>query len=298
MRTKKILSVLLAMIMTLGTFGIFAFAEEEEAVLQGKLSEMVNGFPLTENKSLSGNVGETAVVWTSFTAEDGTTTGAESFKTLYDADQADCEWIVYRVLSTGVRQELRTDYGDAVAAKAADGVWFSVTQTTVNCYIGQTATPWYGTLEVQLTVKKGASEWTSAVKTIELVNPKPLLDKILEAEKYDKDDRYTAAYLANLRFVLGEAKVVAKNPTPAQVTLYTGYLDQCIKGQYEGMAPVTKIYKFTGWEWLDNLMPDGMLKVLWGIRDVFTPLVNFFGQIGAFFKNILPFFTMLFGLIG
>ena len=313
MRTKKFLSILLAVIMTLGVCGVGVSAAEltgdSEAFVQAKWSELGNNLVVTENKNHSKGMGTAEFRWIPYTNDAGSVDAAGSFYGDYKKG-ADCTWEYWRVID-GV-DTLFAVQTDELKAASTTGAYFVVGKDYVTLTVGQpTNVKWYGTVKVKLTVTvtgAGGVQETkeSLVVTAVLSDNKKIAEKINEAkEEVAKTDRYTKAYLDNLQLTIDKATIlISGRPTDAQQTDFINYLELAINGFDAAGVTVGKRYKLSGVDFIDNLFSDSFLAGLWKVIDVFNsimsvvnPLIDFFGQIGDFFGNLMPIFTFIFGLI-
>ena len=317
MRTKKFLSILLAVIMTLGVCGIGVSAVEltgEEAVVeQLKWSDMntAGKIILNENTAHSKGMGTAEIVWVPFTATDGTLGGVDSFYTLYNKNpkEVTLKLEAWRVESDG--DIPIAIHVDKPLAATTTGAYFDVSSSALTVTIGQASTKWYGTVKVKVTVSYPGAPAGTATEligeyTVKLSNNKDIAEKINQAkEEAKKDDRYTKAYLTNLNSIISSAEsLIQGRPTEDQILRYIGYLENAINGLDANGVSVGKIYQLSKIEFIDKLFSDSFLAGLWKVIDVFNsimsvvnPVIDFFGQVGDFFGNLMPIFTFIFGFL-
>ena len=312
MRTKRILSILLAAIMAVGAFGIVSvYAEEQETALGPGAQGWAGVVNIAEDISAAGGVDSAVIVWEAFLGSaNKLPTDPDSFITLYSktVKEADVQWDAWRVLNDG---DLSTTEPIDVKPERAQaintsGSYLEITnaadRTDVKLCITQVAgKERYSWVRVQLTVTYpggSPSIATSSPIWVQLRDPGPLARKLLEANKeLAKTDRYTSAYLDNLRVVTrGAESVVNKKITQAELDAWLDSLNKALDGKKADGTSVGKKWKVNtwGWDWWDNLFSDGFCKVWWSIKDAFKPIIDFVGQIG----RALGFFMNLFGGLG
>ena len=316
MRTKKILSILLAMIMCMGTFGIIGvFAEEEPEISFGPGEKGWTGVVnIAEDVSAAGGVDSAVILWEAFLGSaNKLPSDTDSFITLYGKDpkQATVKWEAWRVLNNG---DLATNEPIDIKEKRADATNTTGSYLEISPYADRTDVKLvitqvvgkerYSWVRVQLTVTyPGGTPSTPVTSTpiwVQLRDPGPLARKLLEANKeLAKTDRYSDAFLTNLRTITREAeKDVNKKISQADLDAWVVALDKALNALKPDGTSVGKKYKLTGWSFLDNLIPDSILRVIWALVDVFVPIIDFFGQIGKAIGFLLPLFGMLGSLLG
>jgi len=298
MRTKKILSILLAMIMAIGMFGIVgAFAEEEDGELQALLP--VNGFSAgvaLELEVRNGkNWGEKIVAWVGFTnTADSTKTYAKLQPTY-----AKIDWTVtaYEKKADGsedlTKPVVVTVYD---LANQASGKPFKVYKlwngTEELLYLEQGSSAYYGTLVVtaKVTVTGAGGDVTAGVsavatETITLTNQTAFNKLIADAKELaGKTDRYTKDYIDLLKLTIADTEIYnAFNPGAATI-------DRVMTILQERMDEAKDNYKLTGIDFLDNLLGNNFMKIIWSIMDFFTSITAFFSKLGDTFGPILKFF--------
>ena len=327
MRTKKFLSILLAVIMCMGTFGIIGvFAEEEQEVSFGpgpkgwSNSSVVN---IAEDVSAAGGVDSAVILWEAFLGSvNGLPSETDSFITLYNKDVtgagttanpyihpwADVIWEAYRVQNNGDTNILDPIkiYDKRADATNTSGAYLEISpyadRTDVKLVITQVPkNERYCWVRVKLTVKvQGYTDAQSVNIWVQLRDPTELAKKLLKAnEELAKTDRYSDKYLANLKLITREAeKDVNKKISQAELDAWVVAVQLAIDAKKPDGTSVGKKYKLTGWEWLDNLIPDLVCKAFWMLKDIFVPMFDFFGQIGKMVGYLLPLFSMIGGLFG
>ena len=307
MRTKRILSILLAAIMAVGAFGIVGVYAEEPEVAQGVGAQGWNNVvTLYEDASLAGSVSEAVIVWDAYL---GTANkkpdDLDSFFTHNGNGDATFQWNAWQAtsdtdLSTTVPLDIKASHNLAINTS---GIYWEISSNTVSTELKLIITQikgyeYYGWVRANLTVTVlGGTPVTSPNIWVNLRNPKKLADRILDADKeLAKTDRYTKAYLDNLKLVNDACKNLLKTGKPSQAVIdqWLDTLNKAIDGKDSAGVSVGKRYKLTGWEWFDKIFSDNALKNIWGIIDVFKPIVDFFGQIG----RALGFLIGLFGGLG
>jgi len=330
MRTKKIFSILLAMLMAMGVFGIMgASAAElvgEEVTVQAYKGwdALPDPFPIYDESAVRATGMDKAVIlWEPFQNADGNATGDGSFYKLYNTRkpgittaQGICEWNVYKVGADGGMEINKGKYDVRTSSSYGTGAYFTVAGNEVLLYLYQGDVPYYGWVRVQLTVKVDTnddgvvdSEKFSNAVWVELTKPDPLKEKITEAGKeMAKKDRYTEAHIKNLeRRIKNASELLTQKADQELVDKHINWLNQAIAGtdtKPDG-TPVGNKWKLSGVDFIDNFLGQGVIAFIWQTIDVFAkigavlgPLVNFFGQIGNFFGNLMPIFGLFTGLLG
>ena len=321
MRTKKILSMALAVIMCM-SFGIIgAFAEEGQEVSFGQGAQgwasVVN---IAEDLAAAGGVDSAVILWEAFlcanhripVCADPLCVGASrSFYAMYNASPkaATFIWEAWRVQNNGDTATTEPiDIRDSEdAASNTTGAFWEVTnyasenKTDVKLVIKQVlGKERYTWVRVRLTVTVGGVAVPSAPIWVQLRNPGALANKILDARKmYNKTDRYTDNFRKYLLDVIlkAEAKVNTKI-SQDELDGWVDTLDNAMKGLDADGKFKAKIYKLVGWDFLDNLLSDRFLRAVWMTIDVVVPLFDFVGQIGKMVGYLLPLFGMIGGLFG
>ncbi|MCL2300868.1 MAG: hypothetical protein FWC27_12070 [Firmicutes bacterium] len=323
MRTKKILSILLVMIMSIGVFGITGvFAEDfatdvslSKAGNPGwngvvKLDEDLQQLVLQADNE--GGVDSAVVVWEAFVGTgDKKPADSDSFWTLYNSRAATIEWKAYRV--TPDTLYATSDEIKVYPAKT-DSLGLTGTYLKVNNYTDKTdvllvitqvaGKERYTWVRVELTVTvAGDATYPNPVTGtvwVQLRDPGPLAKKLLEANKeLAKTDRYTSVFLDNLRLQTRNAeKEVNRKITQEELDKWLANINLALDAKLPNGASVGKKYKLTGWEFLDNIFPDSVLKWIWAAIDVIIPMFDLVGQIGKFIGYLIPFFTLIGSLLG
>jgi len=321
MRTKKILSILLAMIMCMGTFGIIGvFAEEEQEVSFGQGAKGWDGVVnIAEDIAAAGGVDSAVILWEAFlcanhripVCSDPACAGANrSFYAMYNSKDAVVTWEAYRVQNNGdssTTEPINIKDSADLASNTTGAHWevtnyASENKTDVKLVIKQVlGSERYSWVRVRLGVKVGAAavEYSAPI-WVQLRDPGPLAKEILRCyDELAKTDRYTDAFLRNLRDVTkkAEAKVNTKI-TQSELDGWVKTLENARMGLDADGKFKAKIYKLFGWDWLDNLIPDSILKWFYVIKDVVLPMFDFIGQIGKALGYLLPLFSILGSLLG
>ena len=222
MRTKKVLSILLVMIMALGLLGVVgASAEEladeeeqivalaaeeeieeeeeaveavalaaapvlvgEEAVVQAKGWSEVDEIIITENLTHSSGSGTAKIVWEAFLANTDTTPKQDSFYTLYTTAPTGTLADARWEVERWIENEWKpiAVQTNQILANATSGCFFEVKDKEVILTIGQPSNTWYGTVRARLRVIVDGDSLTSAWRVAELVDTKDLADKINDAK--------------------------------------------------------------------------------------------------------------------
>ena len=307
----------MAAILALGVFGMIgAYAEdpaaEEEVVFGPGVSGWDNvrpGFALMEDVSAGTSPDSAVVLWEAFLGGAGKTSDPDSFISQYKANPktATVKWEAWRVGSATDTSDndpitVKNDEAGAInTSRAYLKINESTDKTDVTLVLKQdSGKDWYSWIRVKLTVTVSGVEKESAPIYVEFRDPRKLGAALYKAsEELAKKDRHTDAYLSNLRTVYNAATAAANTKlTQAEVNNWETTVKNAIDGLKADGTSVARIYKLTGWEWLDKIFPDNVLRVFWGIKDIFGPVVDFFGQVGKMISNIMPLFTMLGSLLG
>jgi len=329
MRTKKILSILLVMIMALGVLAIGASAVElvgEEAVTQADKGwdAVPNPFPIYDESAIKATGMDKAVVlWVPFANEDNNATADGSFYKLsqtrkpgVSTAQALCEWNAYKVSADGGMETNKGKYDVRTSSSYGTGAYYTIAANEVYLYLVQGDTSYYGWVRVELTVKVDTnddgvvdSEKSANPIWVYLTEPKPLAEKINDAKKEAaKTERYTDAYIENLnRRVKNASELLTQKADQDLIDMHMELLNKAIAGadtKADG-TPVGNRWKLSGVDFIDNLLGQGFIAFIWQAYDVINitietvkPLIDFFGQIGDFFGYLMPFFSVLGGFIG
>lgn len=329
MRTKKILSILLVMIMALGALAIGASAVElvgEAAVAQASKGWAAepNPFPIYDESAIKATGMDKAVVlWVPFSNEDGNATADGSFYKLSQTRkpgvstyQAICEWNAYKVEKEGGLETNKGKFDVRTSNSYGTGAYYTIAANEVYLYLLQGDTTYYGWVRVELTVKVDTnddgvvdSEKSAIPVWVYLADPTDLAKKINEAKKeVAKSERYTKDYIDNLnRRIKNASELLTQNAEQTLVDYHMGLLNSAIAGtdfKADG-TPVGNKWKLSGVDFIDNLLGQGFIAFIWQAYDVINttietvkPLIDFFGQIGTFFGYLMPFFSILGGFIG
>ena len=333
MRTKKVLSILLVMIMALGLLGIVgASAEElvdeeivvlaageeieeeeiavvaaapaltgEEAVVQAKGWSEVDEIIITENLIHSSGSGTAKIVWEAFLANTETTPKQDSFYTLYTTAPvgtlADAKWEVERWIDSAWKPiAVQTNQ---ILANATTGAYFEVKDKEVTLSIGQPTNTWYGTVRARLTVYVGGDSLTSPWRVAELVDTKDLAEKINDAKDELKlTDRHTEKYINNLKAVLAvvEAVFSTSKLTKDDVAKYITYLEFALQGRNAVGEPVGFVWKLAdknGDGFIDGLLGQSFIAFIWKVVDIFNIVSEVVKPMIDFFGEIGSFFGYL-----
>jgi len=334
MRTKKVLSILLALLMTMGVFAIGASANElagEEADLQTVPTVAAGWDAVIDNGiwlgKAGGSIASATIGWNCFGNEiaSGTSVANTNYNYYYGltgTNKASFSWEVYRFSKNAAGTWVKntnpeTVHATPTLATSSNGIYWAKTDAQVLLYLNATIAnstypAYYGPVEVRLTVTvpgKTTENKTSAVFALELINPTEFGKLIEKAEEILKEDRYTKAYADNLKAGLAAAKIaINSNLTQTELDREMGYLQNCIDGKKANGDPVGEgkrwKYKLT-FDFLDNLLGDGVIEVIYKIIDFFNaamsvinPMIEFFGKVGSAIGFLIPLFTFFFGLIG
>ena len=316
MRTKKVLSILLAAIMTLGIgmVGVFAEDADELVTAEAQATAMV-GWPtdveLTPRPDLAGSWDAAVITWETFSA----TTDAQnkSNKDSYlekknaTPSKASVEWSVWIYPKTG--EEKMTVYKTSTQAAGKPFVCYELTNgTQEQLNIKQGTGKYYSQVKVVLKVTATDANGipqsvTSDPIYVNLVDQTSFNKKLAEAKKIlDKSSRYTEDYISLLSEVYSAAEVYrAVMPSQRTIDLVIADLDEVIKD-----AP--NHYYLLGWEGFDKIFAgpiywimdvgEKVSEVFGKLSEVFGPMTKFFTQLFNSFGFLIPLFVSLFGLLG
>lgn len=317
MRTKRILSVLLTILLAAGMFGMTSvFADEAEPVVQVAAkgwAAVTSPLKVEEDKTATNSMAEAVVTWEKFAASADDV--KDSYADLEKESKITVDWKAWRVIA-GVDTPLKVQ-ANWGAASTTSGCYVDPTTTHLRLWVKQPTTgdPWYGVVKVELTVTVDGSAKTGTT-SVELTKPTALTDLVEEAEEAIANaSRYQEAYIKNLKAVTATAKtLLGTNATQTQVDAYVALMKLALEGKDGNGVEVCPdgIYKLTGWAWLDGVLGQGFISFIWKAVDVFStlseffgrvseafaPLVTFFGQIGSALGYIMPLFSLLGSLIG
>lgn len=319
MRTKKILSILLAILMVAGVFGITAMADSTpdlEAIFGDESAELAllakDGFPSEVELDVraGANWGSALVAWTPFT---NTADSTKTYAALRSAGKASIDWTVITYGKTDGKEDLTKPAEMTVYSNKADAVGkaFKVYEfwngAEEQLYIEQGATAYYGTVTVtaKVTVTQDgmAGEKTSAAKAITLADQTSFNELIADAKEIAaQTDRYSKDYIKELEEMIDAALFYNSVKLDSSTTVTISNVMKTLQAKMDAKEDN---YILTGWDWLDSKLPNGLMKAIWAIKDffdgvskVFKPMVDFFGQVGSALGYIMPLFTALGKLLG
>jgi len=307
------------MCMSFGIIGVFAEEEQEVSFGQGEQgwNSAVN---IAEDLAAAGGVDSAVILWEAFlcathripVCSDPLCAGANrSFYAMYNATPkvATFLWEAWKVdnsTDTAITEPIIIKDSEDAASNTTGAYWevtnyASENKTDVKLVIKQVlGSEKYTWIRVRLTVTVGGVAVQSAPIWVQLRNPGPLANKILDARAmYNKTDRYTDNFRKHLLDVIlkAEAKVNTKI-SQAELDGWVTTLENAMKGLDAAGNFKSKIYKLVGWDFIDNLLSDRFLRAVWMTIDVVVPLFDFVGQIGKMIGYLLPLFSMIGGLLG
>jgi len=312
MRTKKILSILLAVLLTVGVFG-FAGASAlelvgEEAELQALPAK--DGIPTTsadiQIEARAGkNWSEGYVAWVAYT---NSTTPADSYANKR-GNGVSVQWTVTLYEKTnGVEDKTKPFNVDVMDDKAAalsknPRVYKNWSGVEEQLYIEQGSIKYYGTVKVSMKVQGSLITPTTGIDCQNAVDvvlrDQTEYNKLIEdaMKIHAKSDRYTKAYLADLWEYI-EAAAWYNDKQPNEATIKS--VSDALKAKMDDAA---NNYQLTTIGFIDNLLGNGFMAFCWSVADfindlkvVIDPMMAFFGTIGDALKFITPLFS-LFGLL-
>jgi len=315
------------MIMAVGAFGVISVhAQAEEEISFGPGAQgWAGAVTIAEDVAAAGGVDSAVIVWEAFLCAghripDCTVCAgnAASFIKLYDTVTtpehalANVQWEAWWALSNtdiSITNPVVIKPNQAQAANTS-GSYLEISRisdrTDVKLVITQVkGQERYGWVRVRLTVTVAGgtpATATSADIWVQLRDPSKLANLLLKADaELLKTDRYTKAYINNLRIVTDAAKLdIKKKITQAELDAWVDVVQKAIDGKKSDGTSVGKRWKVNtwGWDWWDNLWPDSFCKVWWSFKDFFNPFIGFLGQVGKALGFLLPLFGMLGGLLG
>ena len=317
MRTKRVLSMLLAVVMAIGAFGVAGVHAEEQEVVFGPGSPGWNGVVIiAEDPDPNAcRPDEAVIVWEAFLGfANRKPSDPDSFISLYNFDtthtKANVKWEAWKVMSntdTSTVKPIDIKPSQPTAVNTSNAyldIVNSTDKTDVKLFIRQAVSEkWYNWVRVQLTVTVPGTTWptvTSAPIYVELRNPEPLAKLLLEANaELAKTDRHTKEYLDYLRNITRAAEArVDKKISQAELDDWYNAVSKALKGQDPAGTQVVKVYTVNSWGWdaFNKIFPDKFCKVWWAIKDVFKPILNFIGQIGRALGFLVGLFSGMGGL--
>jgi len=325
MRTKRLLSVLLAALLAIGVFGVIpasamtfdeaiAAAEKEAAELAAQAASIgypTGGIEIYPNSSLLGKWDATVLIWDMYARSSTSTPDSYDDLKKKTPPEASVKWEVwvYKLSdpldpNSALVPDKKDVYTSEIGAALKDFVVYSdSTSTQERLYIKQGTTPYYGRVDIKMTLwVSGKTPDLVAEKTVILVDQTSFNNLLAEAQKIlDKNDRYAKKYLEELTILRNAAR---------------GYLssDPNVPDFKDKVAEATRIlqakiddaennYKLTDMDFINNLLPNGLKKFFWTMYDVIMTIIDFFNAISAIWKPLLNFgsalikiFTAIFGI--
>ncbi len=288
MRTKKAVSLLLALLMTLSVFGVVSVSA---AAVQG-WDAVKDGFAL---EIINKGAKSKEVYWDAFTA--GTGADGKAFWTLYQNDKTMS--YTWEVLYKGANV-----YGTSGVSSMDEK---SANKLTL--IVNPGASERYGEFQVTLSIKLGDVTKKSAPVSIYLVDDAGYKEILAEAEAAAKNpsNRYTDDYIDALNAAIKEAKTLVDvtNPTIERYTQATDILKAVLAAEE---------FQLIGLEFIDNLFPQAVLGAFWKGIDVFDKISEFYDEylgegswlyknifskldLGQVFKGLFNGIVALFGLV-
>ncbi|MDR0530930.1 MAG: hypothetical protein LBG83_02565 [Oscillospiraceae bacterium] len=364
MRTKKILSVLLAVLTTMTAFGAIGAGAltAEEAAAQvltinaepqvaavaavGWNNETVQ---LTDRSDLAGGWDAAAIEWIPFvshpayTPSGGTTvTPKDGFYDYYKGatnaatNKASFAWQVW---TWDTEKNVWSEYTQIKTSGTATvgtplRVYYDGNNNNkpITLYISQGTSKYYGKVKVRLTVYVDdavgdpADATPSRYSEIEVtLVDKTKINKLLA--KIDtmitKTDRYTDEFIDFLKEIRSKVGIdlasATDDATRKAITERLQGIVDLVRSDTaipatigKGSKSPKRIYKWIGWDVIDDFLGDKFLHGYWKMIDVFgiigkvvdaiskvfSPLLAIFGAIGKAFGFIIPAFSALAKLFG
>ena len=319
MRTKKLLSVLFAVILAIGVFGVipagaiddaaFAAAEAEAAELAAQVAAV--GYPasveIVTDSSLLGRWDANVLVWEVFTRSAPGAT--DSYDELKRAGTAAVDWKVITYGKTDGAEDLSKEIemtvysNEASAALKPFVVFKGSTSTQERLYIKQGSSPYYGTVKVTMTLTAtiGGVVQTPrvATKSIVLIDQGAFEEQLKKAQEIlDKSDRYRKDYLDGLKKVRDAARFyLSADPT----LINFDELVEEVRGALQEAMDASEMNYKIGWDFLDDRLRGSVwqmiLKGIWWIVDAVMTVIDFFNAISAIWAPIGNFFSALWKII-
>ncbi|MDR2525759.1 MAG: hypothetical protein LBC83_06220 [Oscillospiraceae bacterium] len=268
MRTKRIVSVLLAVLMTLSVFGVVSASAAASAV-DGWVS-VVDGFALDTTARTNGK----EVYWTAF-KKDAAGANNTDFWSILAAQGISYEWVV--LYEGGTANMMGSSGVSKIAEESANKLTAIITP-------GNPAK--YGKYEVTLALTKGTETRTSEVKKVWLVDDADYKDKLAKCNAIlaNPDNRYTGDYLDEVQAAVTNAKLLVDvgDPTIERYNQAETILQAALD--------LTPVYQLTGWDVVDQIFPQPLLKIIWDTVDTVNKALGFynewFGEDSWIYKNI------------
>ena len=361
MRTKKLLSVLLAVLLAVGVGAVSAsaidddafvadeaevlvFAEQEEAEAVAVMAAVAEpeeeiftvqdddvaaavqyasgrpqGVEIYPDSTLLKRWDCATICWDVF----GRSVAVSPFDGYYDlktsvvaGSSASVDWKVFVYLKdiNGVinRTELIVYANETLASTAPQNlkVYRGSTGTQERLYIQQNKGNYLGQVDIEMTLKASFNGWNpttyqgSDSVSVNLRTQKDVEDLLADAKKItDKSDRYRKDYIDELKDAVTWAQnLFAMNPKDPS---FEDTIEVTKKHLKDTIALAKVNYKLSGWEFLDNLLPQGLIGFIWMAIDFFNainviwePIGKMFSAIFKLFGFIVPFFQAILKLFG
>jgi hypothetical protein len=265
MRTKRIASVLLAVLMTLSVFGVIGASA---AAVKG-WDAIKDGFAIDV---ASKNAQNKEVSWDAFTAAEGVA-DSDFWTRLNTAKDISYAWVV----EYAGANVYGTSGISAIAEKSANKLSLILTPGTSERY---------GEFVVTLELKVGDVTKKSLKTSVYLVDDADYKDALADANAAvaNPDNRYTAAYVNAVSAAIKEAKIYVEvtNPTPERYEKAIALLTAAL---------ALEEYQLTGVAFIDGLFSQDNLKTIWKVIDGVNKAVEIYnqylGEDSWIYKNIL-----------
>jgi len=329
MRTKKILSVLLAIFLFATMFGMAGAFAEDAVEAAGEVSAQAaarTGWPtavlLEDAAAYAGGWNQGLIQWTPFVKEtkrnekDEIVTKTDSFADYKKEGEALVKWTIVSAIQYVVKDDVETRVPVSLkientpeeAARNPVAVYQADTGSTIDLVVKQGLNEFYGEITATLTVtaptlaidgstttERKASEATmeSAPITIFIRNPekfKELIDKVQKI--LDKGSRYDEDFIKRVQAEVTIANLYYRSyPSEGSIKINetVATLENILTE-----APAHILFSRADWlQWLNNMFSNGFISFIWGAVDVFSFIGKIFSVTGPMWKAIGSFFGAL-----
>jgi len=296
MRTKKILSIVLAALIAIGVFGVIGASANaiEPQAAAAALAGWPSAVNLTNRADLSQRWDETTVEWTTFTGTIVNNVAQNnSFAQQRDAtpSTASIEWTVRALDMTG-QPEIAIATNPAIGATRPINISRARTGAAEQLVIRQGTVEYFGRLQITATVTaratedwpNGAASTQTATITVTLVDQSEFVRVIERAEAIiANDNRYTDSFIRMLREVVRQARLtLALDITAPGNAAVIAEVQAVLEDLIDNHADHYRVW------FIESALLGG---IVWGIAD-------FFETIGEALDPAIRLFTAFFGLFG
>ena len=310
MRTKKILSIVLAAMIAIGVFGVIG-ATASTAEIEPQSAAALVGWPtavnLVNDNALAPYWDAATITWTGFAGtivDNVAQNNSFAQQRGVNPPTASVAWTVFRVDDNGTLHGLTIAPNPAAGAMQPINIHRASTAAGEQLNIRQGTTPFFGTLEIRLTVT--ALPTTTPTPTegvpqtgtirVNLVDRSDFDDTIADARAIlDNDNRYTDAFIRTLRNVVAAAEQARALDINAPNNAATIAGTQAALQAMIDDAP----NHYRVW-FIESAL---LGRIVWGIVDFFTriadavdPAIRLFTAFFGLFGFMMPLLSILLGL--